>query len=133
MLWTKERQRDKTCKRQLCTNPSLFSGIDSSSLIWPELDFSDLIGFKCWPTPRRRARQPTNDFGDDLIATGIFLSNEVMRQTEKSNKLDFETCVHIGENIATPPISDISGFLTKCICNLILRPFFANIPKEILL
>ena len=27
-----------------------------------------------------------------------------------------------------PPISDVSAFLTKCICNLILRPFFANNP-----
>ena len=27
-----------------------------------------------------------------------------------------------------PPISDVSAFLTKCICNLIVRPFFANNP-----
>ena len=94
----------KEADKQICTNSSLFSGIDFSSLIWPELDFSDLIGFKCWPTPRRRACQPTNDFGDDLIAPGIFLSNEVMRQTEKSNKLDFETCVYVGKNFAAPPI-----------------------------
>ena len=36
--------------------------------------------------------------------------------------------VNCGGNIATPPISDVFAFLTKCICNLILRPFFANNP-----
>ena len=90
------------------------------------------------------ANKPETDFGglsssyEALAEVEIFLNNAFVQKKDFENKkldfenkkLDSENCLNGGENIATSPISDVSPFLTKCICNLIHRLFFANIPRE---
>ena len=58
------------------------------------------------------------------------LSKKCKRKLTKSEYLFWILKVSWLENIATPPISNVFAFLTKCICNLILRPFFTKYPKR---
>ena len=104
-------------------------------LIWLELGFSDLIGFKCANTNKKTL--PTSKWEGRWLfpwwsGLSSWRSAEVCVKNAKQSwqNLCWILKVSWGENIATPPISDVFAFLTKCICNLILCPFFANNPRE---
>ena len=65
-----------------------------------------------------------------MMIRTIFMEIYLKNAKQSWQNLCWILKVSWGENIATPPISDVFAFLTKCICNLILCPFFANNPVE---